>query len=299
MMKPDYLKAGDKVMIVATARKVSREEMKPAIEKLTSWGLDVVESEHLYASENQYAGNDDMRRNDMQMALDSDDIKAVICARGGYGTVRIIDALDFSRFREKPKWIVGYSDVTALHSHIQNKLGIESIHGVMPINFPADGLGNEAIRSLKSALFGTLSGYSVSGHIKNRRGIARGVLTGGNLSMLYSIMGTESQCDTKGKILFIEDLDEYLYHIDRMMMNLKRSGMLDGLAGIIIGGMTDMNDNTIPFGKEAEEIVAEHIAGYDYPVCFGFPAGHCKDNRALYMGREAELIVGEASILNF
>jgi muramoyltetrapeptide carboxypeptidase len=288
MITPPYLKSGDKIAIVATARKVSPSEMDVAINTFRSWGLQVVTGPHLFGSTNQYSGTDEERASDLQIMLDDSEVKAIMCARGGYGTVRIIDQINFSAFEQHPKWIVGYSDITVLHSHIQAQFGIETLHATMPINFPEEGT-EAATESLRSALFGETLEYNIENHPLNMPGNVSGVLTGGNLSILYSLTGTPSDLQTQDKILFIEDIDEYLYHIDRMMMNLKRSGKLYGIKGLIIGGLTKMNDNTLPFGKQAEEIISEYIKEAEIPVCFNFPAGHIADNRALIMGREVQL----------
>lgn len=299
MITPPYLQPGNKVGIIATARKISLEEIQPSLTILKSWGLHPIIGNSIGLADNQYAGTDDERANDLQNMLNDESIKAIFCARGGYGTVRIIDKIDFKLFQKHPKWICGYSDVTVLHSHINQNLNIETIHSTMLFNFPKDGGNNNAIESLKKALFGQEISYHLPHHPLNRNGKAQGNLTGGNLSLLYSLNNTPSDIDTKGKVLFIEDLDEYLYHIDRMMMNLKRSGKLNDLKGLIIGGMTDMKDNTILFGKTAEEIIFDAVKGYNYPVCFGFSAGHIDDNCALIMGREVELVVGERVSLKF
>ncbi len=295
MITPSYLKQGDKIGIVATARKIAIEEIKPAIDIFNSWGLEVVLSKNLFNTNNQYAGTDSERTQDLQTMLDDVSIKAVISARGGYGTIRIIDKLDFTSFKKHPKWIIGYSDITVLHSHIHN-FGIETIHATMPINFTKN---TEATQSLRKALFGETINYEIESHPLSRNGIAEAELIGGNLSLLYALSGSVSDVDTTGKILFIEDLDEYLYHIDRMMMQLKRAGKLDKLAGIIVGGMTDMKDNTIPFGKTAQEIIIDNVTEYNYPVCFNFPAGHIDKNLAIYFGRKVKLNVGEKTKLTF
>jgi muramoyltetrapeptide carboxypeptidase len=206
--------------------------------------------------------------------------------------VWIIDQIDFTSFRKNPKWIVGYSDITVLHSHIHRHLGIETLHAIMPINITADDAPNDAQDTLKNALFGKIRSYSYPTTPLARTGEAEGVLTGGNLSILYSLMGSVSEIDTTGKILFLEDVDEYLYHIDRMLMNLKRAGKLSKLKGLIIGGMDRMNDNTIPYGRTANEIIAEAVAEFDYPVCFDFPSGHGENNLALILGRKVRLNVG-------
>jgi muramoyltetrapeptide carboxypeptidase len=299
MITPPYLKPGDKVAIVATARKVSFAEMEPAIKQFKAWGLTVLTGNYLTADYNQFAGTDKERTSDMQRMLDDPEIRAIFCARGGYGSVRIIDRLDFTEFVAWPKWIAGYSDITVFLSHISRNFEIETLHGTMPINFPADGSENPSVEYLRKALFGEEIQYRAPGHPLNRKGSAQGQLIGGNLSMLYSLSATPSDIETDGKILFIEDVDEYLYHIDRMMMNLKRSGKLSRLAGIVVGGMSKMNDNTIPYGRTAEEIISDIVAEYDYPVCFNFPAGHQDENYALIIGRESELSVGKESSLRF
>ena len=208
----------------------------------------------------------------------------LFCARGGYGTVRIIDHIDFSIFKTKPKWIAGYSDVTALHSTLHN-LNISSLHSTMPINF-ANNTSN-SLESLKQALFGNKIAYNFQRHELNRAGETKGKVVGGNLSIIYSLLGSNSDINTDDKILFLEDLDEYLYHLDRMMMNLKRNGKLSKLAGLIVGGMNDMNDNTIPYGKSANEIIAESVSEYNYPVAFNFPAGHISNNNTIILGQTA------------
>jgi muramoyltetrapeptide carboxypeptidase len=295
MITPPYLKKGDKIGIAATARKVSMDELEPAITAFKNWGLEVVLGKNLFQSQDQFAGTDQERAEDLQIMLDDPSINAIIGARGGYGTLRIIDQLDFDLFRKDPKWIIGFSDLTVLHSHIHN-LNIETLHAKMLINFTKDGTSSQ---TLKMALFGELKQHEIPTHTLNRKGTAQGQLIGGNLSLLYALTGSVSDLDTRGKILFIEDLDEYLYHIDRMMMNLKRSGKLNALAGLVVGGMSDMKDNKIPFGKNAEEIILDAVREFDYPVCFQFPAGHVDTNLALYLGRTTQLEVGSTVRLLF
>jgi muramoyltetrapeptide carboxypeptidase len=305
MNRPEYLKKGDQVAIVATARKISLDEIEPAIALLKSWGLKAVVGKTIGATENQFAGSDAFRVIDMQQMLDNPNIKAIWFARGGYGTVRIIDHLDFTSFKKNPKWIVGYSDVTVLHSHIHN-LGFETLHAPMPIDIAKQS--EEAVVCMKKAFFGEIYNINFdSRDSRSRPGIGKGQLIGGNLSILYSLSGSASAIDTKGKILFIEDLDEYLYHIDRMMLNLKRNGYFDNLAGLIVGGMNAMRDNTKafgfksdnPFGKTAKEIISEAVSEYDYPVCFDFPSGHTENNIAVVFGREVELEVSDKVQLKF
>jgi muramoyltetrapeptide carboxypeptidase len=292
MIQPLYLKKGDKVGIVSPSRSITFEEVHPTIKVLQKFGLEVILGSHVFSRQNQFAGSDEHRRKDFQQMLDDDSIRAIICARGGYGAVRIIDNLDFSRFIRHPKWIVGYSDVTVFHSHIHSCCGIETIHATMPKNIVSDIPDDSAI-SMVNALSGSQVTYLSERTKYSREGFAEGILTGGNLSILYNMMGSVSEVNTEGKILFLEDIDEYLYHVDRMMMNLKRAGKLSGLAGLIVGGMTRMNDNKIPFGKTAEEIISDAVEEYVYPVCFNFPAGHTEKNLALILGRKIKLSVGK------
>jgi len=298
MNKIPVLKHGDRVALAATARRVSPDEMAPAIAEMQSWGLDVVVPEGLYEAEGQLAGSDVHRAALFQQLLDDPSIRAIVCARGGYGTVRIIDRLDFSRFCECPKWIVGYSDVTVLHSHIHRHCGLPTLHATMPINFGSSP--TPASCSLHDVLFGKPESYRWPASPFNRKGDICAPVVGGNLSMLYSLCGSPSQVDTRGKILLIEDLDEYLYHIDRMMQNLSRCGMLDNLAGLIVGGLTDMHDNTIPFGRTAEQIVSEAVADRDYPVAFRAPFGHLgPDNLAIRLGVPMHLsVTSDAASIN-
>ncbi|WP_313114766.1 S66 peptidase family protein [Aequorivita sediminis] len=304
MITPNTLQKGDTIAIVSTARKLKKEELQPALKILESWGLKAVLGKTIGAEENQFAGNEELRAEDFQQMLDNPNIKAIWCARGGYGTVKMIDMLDFSAFQKNPKWIIGYSDVTVLHSHIHN-LGIETLHAQMCLDI--ENKTEEARELIRKVLFE--QEYSIAFNVntynktflqKQQLSSIQGKIVGGNLSVLYSLCGSSSAINTDGKILFIEDLDEYLYHIDRMMMNLKRNGMLANLKALIIGGMTDMHDNTIPFGKTAEEIILDAVKDYNYPVFFNFPAGHIKDNQALIFGREVKLIYeNDQVILNF
>ena len=289
-MKP--LQPGDKIALISTARKVSSEEMQPAITVLQSWGLEVILGQTIGADFHQFAGPDELRLKDLQRFLDDASVKAILCARGGYGTARILDKLDFSKFAQNPKWVIGFSDVTALHAHLY-KLGFESLHAIMPILFPREG-SEAAIESLRKILFGEVISYEAPAHPFNKLGTAEGDLVGGNLSILHTIIGTKSDFDYAGKILFLEDLDEYLYHLDRMLVHLDRCGKLENLAGLIIGHMSDMKDNTIPFGQNAYEIIREHTAKYNSPVCFDFPVGHEAHNLALVCGRRVRLEVGES-----
>jgi muramoyltetrapeptide carboxypeptidase len=289
MIIPPYLKKGDTIAIVATARKNIDDNLKPAISWLKNWGLEVVIGSTIGLDNNQLAGTDEQRAADFQTQLDNPNIKAIWCVRGGYGTVRMIDFLDFTKFKQVPKWIIGFSDVTVLHSHL-NTMGYASIHGIMPVSSKAT---EEAKESLRKALFGEPLEYTVPCDQMNRLGSAKGELVGGNLSILYSLLGSESAIDCHDKILFIEDLDEYLYHIDRMMMNLKRNGCLESLKGIIVGGMTKMHDNEIPWGKNVLEIIDDITKKYNIPIIYNFPAGHMADNHALVLGKQVSIEVND------
>ena len=291
MIQPSFLQKNDTVAIVSTARKLTLEELKPAIKLLDNWGLNVLIGKTIGLEENQFAGTSEERTNDFQKMLNDPTIKAIWCARGGYGTVKIIDDLDFAYFKKHPKWIIGYSDITVLHNKLNN-IGFESLHATMPLNVAKNT--SEALKSLKKSLFGEILSYQITSSDDNKTGEGFGELVGGNLSMLYSLLGSESTINTDGKILFIEDLDEYLYHIDRMLMNLKRNGYFKNLKGLIVGGMTNMHDNTIPFGENATEIILDAVSAYDFPISFDFPAGHLNDNNALIFGRKVKLVVDEA-----
>ncbi len=296
MKTPPNLHTGDKIGIVATARKVSSADLMKAVSVFTEWVLDPILGQNIFNENHQFAGTDEERAQDLQQMLDDENIKAIVFARGGYGTIRVLEKINWNNFIKNPKWLVGFSDITVIHNYCQN-LGVESLHAIMPISF--ETASNEAVLSLKSSLFGEVLEYQLEDHPFNRKGKIKAVICGGNLSILHNLSGTIADINTEGKILFIEDLDEYLYHIDRMMMNLKLSGKLLKLAGMIVGGMTQMNDNKVPFGKTAYEIIKEHTEEYDFPVCFGFPAGHFPDNRTLILGREIELEVADRVTIKF
>ncbi len=295
-MLPPLLQPGDKIGIVAFAKRITLEEIQPAIAVFESWGLEVVVGETIGAQWNQFAGNDEQRRADVQDMLDDPSIKALISARGGYGSVRIIDQIDFTHFSNHPKWLIGFSDITVFHSHIAQNLSIPTLHATMPVFFK--GNTEEAISSLKSVLFeGTMNFNCSSEQIEFcKNGIAEGEIIGGNLSILYSLCGSVSSAETHGKILFLEDLCEYLYHTDRMLNNLKRNGLFSNLAGLIIGGFTDMKDGPVKFGKSIEEMIFDFCKHLDIPIFAGFPAGHINDNRAIVFGAKCKMEVNEGNI---
>jgi muramoyltetrapeptide carboxypeptidase len=290
------LNPDDTIAFVSSARKISRDELVFAKTQIESWGLKVVFGKNLFQEENQFAGTETQRRQDLQDALDNENIKAILFVRGGYGSVQIVDSIDWTSFQKKPKWIIGFSDITVFHSHIQQIFGLPTLHAAMPITFANNT--KSSLENLRKILFGEKISYQIDTHPLNRVGVMNAEIVGGNLSILYSLLGSESQLKTDGKILFLEDLDEYLYHIDRMMQALKRAGMLKNLAGLIIGGMSEMNDNTIPFGKTAEEIIRDVVSEYNYPVAFGFPAGHIDDNNPIVFGKKTKFIIENGSKRN-
>ncbi|WP_339887273.1 LD-carboxypeptidase [uncultured Flavobacterium sp.] len=294
MKIPPYLKKGDTVAIVCTARKFFPEDAIPAKELLESWGLKIKLGATIGLDTCQLGGTDLERASDFQNMMDDDNIKAIWCSRGGYGTVRMVDLLDFTNFNKNPKWIMGFSDVTVLHSQA-NVERVASLHCIMPFTVPK--ASDEVKETLRKALFGEKIEYTVPSKPYDIKGKTSGELVGGNLSILYSLLGSKSSLDTNKKVLYIEDLDEYLYHIDRMMQNLKRNGYFENLNGLLVGGMTDMHDNEIPFGQNAVQIITAIAKEYNIPVCFDFPAGHLKDNRTLILGKQVDFEVNDKAVV--
>jgi muramoyltetrapeptide carboxypeptidase len=290
---PPFLKKGDKIAITCPAKKLPKL-MDDAIALLQSWGLEVVLGETIAASYHQFAGDDQLRARDLQRFIDDDSIKAIIAARGGYGTIRIIDHVDFGRFAAHPKWLIGFSDITVLHAHLFANYGAQTIHGQMPVNIP--DASAYSLETLRKALFGEDIDYSFTSHGLNRSGNATGILTGGNLSLLAAVLHSASDYNYDGKILFIEDVGEYLYSIDRMMRTLDRAGKLKNLAGLMVGGFTEVKDNDIPFGQTVPEIIMEVVKNYSYPVCFDFPAGHIPDNQSLIFGKALNLSINQEHV---
>ncbi len=296
MIQPKYLRKGDKIKIVAPSGKIAQEKVMAAKDIIEGWGLEADLGDYLFDHYYGYASNDSNRVIDLQKAFDDDSVKAILCARGGYGIIRIIDKLDFSRFHKDPKWIVGFSDVTILHAHINHNYNIETLHATM-----AAGLldSKTSAEWLRKGLFGEKLEYEFVTHELSRPGKSLGQLSGGNLAMINSLMGSVSEIDTRGKVLFIEEIGEHLYRIDRLMWQLKRAGKLDAIEGLIVGGMTDIPDEKQDFGMSAYEVVLDAVKNRSYPVCFGFPAGHQKDNRAMIMGRKVELTVDSKTGIKF
>lgn len=292
--QPSYLKKGDKIAIVCPAKKLPGS-IAPAIAVFESWGLEVISGKTVTAEHHQFAGDDALRTSDLQGFLDDPEIKAIIAGRGGYGTIRIIDELDFTKFKANPKWIVGFSDITVLLSHLFADLNTQSIHGQMPYTF--EDASPESLESLHNALFGEAISYSYKSSFSNKTGTAEGVLIGGNLSLLVTVQGSVSEMDYTDKILFIEDVGEHEYSIDRMMRILKRNGKLAKLKGLIVGAFNEIIPESIPFGASPEQVIRDIVKEYDYPVCFNFPTGHIDDNRAMVLGKSVELDVERQQVM--
>lgn len=294
---PTYLKKGDTIGIVCPAGYMPLEKVQTCINTLQQWGYKVKIGKTPGNQFHYFSGTDEERLNDLQQMLNDDTVKAVLCARGGYGLSRIIDALDFKKFKKNPKWIIGYSDVTVLQAYLYTKLKTASLHSPMAGAFNDGGNENEFVQSLRKALSGKAYSYSCATHELNRNGNAEAELIGGNLSLIVHLIGSISEINTKKKILFLEDVGEYLYNIDRMFMQLKRAGKLDDLAGLIIGGFTDMKDTTIPFGQETYDLIFDKIKEYNYPVCFDFPVSHSDRNYALKVGIRHTLTVSNKKVI--
>ncbi len=289
MIVPAALQPGDKIRIVSPAGKVKEEHVLPAVDWLKGEGYRVELGRHVFSTHYQFAGTDSQRLEDMQEALDDPNAAAVICSRGGYGTVRILSKIKYDGLFQHPKWLVGFSDITLMHSCLNNHR-MASIHGVMPrYFFNKSGQPGQSLQSLIKLLSGENISYTLAAVESNRPGTRSGELVGGNLSIVSSMQGTPCELDTAGKILFLEDIDEFLYHTDRMMYQLKLGGKLENLAGLVLGNFTDMKDNESPFGKNVRDIIAEAVEQYDFPVCFGLPAGHDEVNLALAFGLIWEL----------
>lgn len=300
---PVYLKKGDTIGITCPAGFITIEDIQPAVTKLTEWGFKISIGNAVGKRDFTFGGTDEERLNDFQKMLDDRNVKAILCARGGYGAVRIIDKIDFKKFTFHPKWIIGFSDITVLHSHINHNYGIASIHSKMCNSFPSDWnlaepVQRETIESIRLCLTGEKMSYPVVPNVNNKNGAATGALVGGNLKTLESMTGSASDLVTKNKILFVEDTGEYLYSIDRMFWNLKRSGKLSGLRALVIGGFKIKKDDAgEEYGKTLEEIVLEKVAEYHYPVCFDFPVGHQKNNFALKCGVRHKLDVNFGAVV--
>lgn len=293
MKRIPHLVPGDTVCVLAPAKAIEKDHVDFSVKTLENWGLKVVVSTNCLGRDNYFSGSIEERRSDFQNALDDKNIKAIICARGGYGCVQIVDLLDWTAFVLHPKWVVGFSDVTVLHQRIQN-LGFESLHATMPLNFKDNT--DAALISFKNHLFNEDFQYSIAPSKHNKVGAVTGKIVGGNLSVLFGLIGTNDQIDFKGKILFIEDLAEYKYAIDRMFYGFKKAGILDQISGLVIGGMTNIKDSDPSFGCDLETLILNHFANIDIPIAFSFPAGHFNDNQSIILGREVRLKVLESLV---
>jgi muramoyltetrapeptide carboxypeptidase len=294
LIQPPYLKAGDTVAIVAPSGilKNREDEIERAKALLKSWNLHVIVGKRVFSQDNHFAGTDEERCEDFQNALDNPTVSAIWCARGGYGTVRVLDHLDYTKFKQNPKWLIGYSDITALHNQFHN-LGYASIHALMCVSLPEDLSKIEtSISSFKKAVFGESVTYTIKGSNYNRVGDATGQLVGGNLTLLHTMLGSETSIDVSDKILFIEEIGEYKYHIDRMLQSLKRAGYFENCKGVVVGNFTKMKkNNTALWGSSIEQLIVDALADYDFPIAFNMPAGHEKDNRAMILGKNVNLSV--------
>ena len=293
LIQPPYLKAGDTVAIVAPAGilKHRTDEIEKAKKLLESWGLNTIVGKNVFNQAYHFAGSDEERRDDIQKAMDDPKIAAIWCARGGYGTVRILDKLNYEKFKKHPKWIIGYSDITALHNQV-NLEGFESLHAMMCTSLQDDNESiKETISTFKDALFGKPLAYTLSGSKNNRTGTASGQLVGGNLTILHTMLGSKTSLNTSGKILFIEEIGEYEYHIDRMLQSLKRAGYFDNCKGVIVGDISKVRRNTTAWGTSVEQLIIDALSEYNFPIAFNMPAGHEKDNRAMIFGRTIQLKV--------
>jgi muramoyltetrapeptide carboxypeptidase len=298
-IQPPFLKKGDEVAIISPSYCIEENLLYAAVEYLNEWGLKVRLGKNAAKKNGPFAGTDKERLDDLREVTTDPDVKAVFCSRGGYGLLKIIDRVDFSGLKENPKWYSGFSDITVLHTWLNEVCGIMSVHGEMPVNFNNNEKSANTFISLKKALFGETVIHEWNGIFLNPADV-KGEMTGGNLSLLYSLSGTKAEISTKGKVLFIEDVGEHYYHLDRMLTSLKLSGKLEDLAAMVIGGMNKIEDSKVPWGKNTEETISGIVSEFNYPVLFNFPAGHISDNRAIYIGKKATIkVTGNNAVLRY
>jgi muramoyltetrapeptide carboxypeptidase len=295
LIQPEHLKSGDTISILAPSGVLNNFDNKitKAINIFRSWGLNVVLGNHIYDKNGHFAGTDKNREKDFQKALDNKNIKAIWCARGGYGAVRIIDKLNFDNYLKNPKWIIGFSDITVIHNKL-NFLNSESIHAMMITGFEDIGQNNDSLSKLKNVLFGDSLSYSIASNKNNKTGKSEGIIVGGNLTLIQSTIGSKTELKMKDKILFIEEIGEYAYHIDRMLYSLKRAGYFENCKGLIVGQISDLKKNTTDFGRSINELILDVLDEYNFPILFDFPAGHEKTNFPIILGRKVILDVSKS-----
>ncbi|MBS9768215.1 MAG: LD-carboxypeptidase [Flavobacteriaceae bacterium] len=296
MIRPNFLQKGDTITLLSPAGSIRAEQVLPSVELLKSWGLNVKISAHSFAEHHRFAGTDEERISDLQSALDDKNTKAILCNRGGYGSLRLLEKLDFTTFLKYPKWLIGFSDITIFHSYFNSKLQCETLHAPMPVNLSQQDCPQETVQFFKKALLGEKLTYEICSNPQNKLGIAEGELIGGNLATLFTLLATDFAYKMHNKILFLEDIGEPIHKIDQMLLAMKLSGCFTQLKGLLIGGFTDIS-NEPKFGKTLQELIAEHTSSYNFPIVYDFPVGHIDYNYPLFVGRKAKLEVGKEKVI--